>query len=377
MGATDGRVVSTTKIVDHGPATSRWNLVILGDGYRTAELPAFRTHAEAFVQKLYETVPFNELWCAVNVFRVDVESTDSGADDPATCGDGSTGAGTTARTFFDSRFCVANTRRLLAGDDALALSTSATAVPQRHAAVVIVNSSRYGGAGGAVAWFSTTPQSAEIGIHELGHSFFRLTDEYGDIHDTWTGGEPAAPNATINTDHATTKWRDLITAPATPVVTLANPDCTRENTAASPVPAGTVGLFEGANRARCGAYRAEYHCKMRTLGQPFCAVCRRVIRDALRPFLPHALAPFVGVQFRGSVDASSSRRWFTYNWPACWHVSWTVVPTSTRPADAPDIRWRVQVERASRERITYWIRVTNLGSEAVDVEARYAVLARH
>ena len=36
----------------------------------------------------------------------------------------------------------------------------------------------------------------------------------------------------------------------------------------------------------------------------------------------------VGVQFTGSVPGSSSRRWFTFNWPANWDVVWTVVSTS-------------------------------------------------
>jgi hypothetical protein len=83
----------------------------------------------------------------------------------------------------------------------------------------------------------------------------------------------------------------------------------------------------------------------------------------------------VGVQFQGTIEANQTKVWFTYNWPAHWHVVWTVVPTTPRPGN-PQIRWRVQVERASYGYITYWISITNLTSSPVNIEARYEVLAR-
>jgi hypothetical protein len=241
--------------------------------------------------------------------------------------------------------------------------------------VVIVNTATYGGAGGAVAWFSTHPDAAEIGLHELGHTLtFGLDDEYGDIHDTWAGGEPTAPNVTADTARSTTKWHDLIQT-STPLPTMSNPDCTAEDNRPSPEPAGTVGLFEGGGRAHCGLYRSEHGCRMRTLGQAFCAVCRRVITQALENFMPVAAGPSLGVQFQGTVPAGQTRTWFTYDWPACWHVLWTVVPLTIHPTE-PQIDWQVKVERANRERITYWIRIENLTAASVDVESRYAVVAR-
>lgn len=87
------------------------------------------------------------------------------------------------------------------------------------------------------------------------------------------------------------------------------------------------------------------------------------------------LGPWVGTQFRGSLSPHQTKRWFTFNWPACWHVAWTVVPTSPR-LGAPQVRWRVQVERASSGYITYWISITNLTGNNVDIEARYTIFAR-
>ncbi|MGH9290331.1 MAG: M12 family metallo-peptidase, partial [Acidimicrobiales bacterium] len=81
----------------------------------------------------------------------------------------------------------------------------------------------------------------------------------------------------------------------------------------------------------------------------------------------------LGVQFRGNVPASSTRRWFTHSWPADCHVVWSVVPTTVRPG-AAQIRWDAQVERASPGYITYWISITNMTATQSDIEARYAVL---
>lgn len=81
----------------------------------------------------------------------------------------------------------------------------------------------------------------------------------------------------------------------------------------------------------------------------------------------------VGVQFTGTIAANATQRWFTFNWPASWHVVWYVVPTSPR-SGAPQIEWSVAVERASDTAITYWITIRNLTSNPLNIEARYAVL---
>jgi hypothetical protein len=83
--------------------------------------------------------------------------------------------------------------------------------------------------------------------------------------------------------------------------------------------------------------------------------------------------PVVGVQFTGTVAANSSARWFTSDWPASWHVVWTVVPTSALQG-AAQIGWNVQVERTSLSAVTYWINITNVSGADVSFEARYSVL---
>ena len=98
-------------------------------------------------------------------------------------------------------------------------------------------------------------------------------------------------------------------------------------------------------------------------------------RPNLRQLLAAALQTrdWIGVQFTGSIAANQTQRWFTFRWPAHWHVVWTVVPTTPRPG-GPQIEWKVQVERASDAYVTYWISITNLTTVPVNIEARYAVL---
>ncbi len=114
MSTSDGTVKGIQKIVDHGDDALRWNVVILAEGYKDAELPTFLTDAQSFANTFSTTAPFDTLWSGINVHAVSVSSTDSGADDPASCGDGSHGAGTTVRSYFDATYCGGGAiRRLL------------------------------------------------------------------------------------------------------------------------------------------------------------------------------------------------------------------------------------------------------------------------
>jgi hypothetical protein len=86
--------------------------------------------------------------------------------------------------------------------------------------------------------------------------------------------------------------------------------------------------------------------------------------------------PVCGVQWIGSLAANETRRWFTFNWPATWHVLWTVMPTTPR-LGAPQIGWTVEVERGDSERATYWITVRNLTPVPLQFEGRFAILSRY
>ena len=86
--------------------------------------------------------------------------------------------------------------------------------------------------------------------------------------------------------------------------------------------------------------------------------------------------PICGVQWTGTLAANQSQRWFTWGWPATWHILWTVMPTTPRPG-APQVSWTVQVERANAEYVTYWVTVRNLTPDPVTFEGRYCILSRY
>jgi hypothetical protein len=282
MSESDGFVVGIDKIVDHGPDSERWNLVVIGDGYRESELiQKYQPAVDNFVSTLSLTPPFNELFFGINIYRLDVASDESGADDPNVSPD------VMVNTFFDARFWL-SIPRVLTINDALARSVTTTQVPDRHQVLCIVNTSNYGGSGivgGGVAVCSTHSASALIAIHEMGHSAFGLADEYG-------GGavhieEPPNPNITLETNIARNKWNALI-PPGTPMPTQCNPGC-MESTCVAPAqpPLGNpVGTYEGGGNSSCNVYRPVFQCKMAANSAPFCPVCSGVIRATLQPFLP-------------------------------------------------------------------------------------------
>jgi hypothetical protein len=288
MGTSDGQVLGSTKIVDAGPAEQRWNVVIVSEGYRSDEMAQFATDAQQFADALMAAAPFDRLRPAINIYRVDVTSQESGARDPAKCG----GTGAKPRTYFDASFCNNKIRRLLIANDKRVLKVVGKQVPQWHMAFLAVNSPISGGSGGPVATFSKAPGALEIAIHEMGHTAFGLADEYEYYsncaesgHNKHSGSEPSQPNITTNKNRASTKWRSMIQA-STPVPTTTNADCAHCDPQPSPVAVGTIGLFEGADYYHCGVYRAEFDCRMRNLNRPFCAVCQQVIVKKLTPFLP-------------------------------------------------------------------------------------------
>jgi hypothetical protein len=152
---------------------------------------------------------------------------------------------------------------------------------------------------------------------------------------------------------------------------------------ASPIVVGALACVQGALRAkgRIPLSPARSRQLLRSTGSPQQdgpgrpRAQRIGNRPNLRQLIPAALqtGQWVGVQFTGTVPANSTRRWFTFRWPAHWHVAWTVVPTTPK-VGAPQISWNVSVERAEDAYITYWISITNVTADEVGIEARYAVL---
>ncbi|HSL83024.1 MAG TPA: M64 family metallopeptidase, partial [Thermoanaerobaculia bacterium] len=84
-GTGDGSVLSITKIQDNGPDTARFNIVIMGDGFTAAEMATYETRAQQVVDAFNAEVTYGACGGAVNFYRVNVESDESGSDKPAPC----------------------------------------------------------------------------------------------------------------------------------------------------------------------------------------------------------------------------------------------------------------------------------------------------
>ena len=285
MSTADGAVLGTTQIAGNAPRNRAFNVVLLAEGFTATQQGDFDNACTAFVNAFFATPPFDDLRPAINVFRVNVRSTDAGADDPTSTG----GTGASVRTYFDATFGANGIRRLLVCNTTTALQVAAAQVPEFTVVLVVVNSLVYGGSGGSVGTFSLANGANEIAIHEAGHTAFGLADEYPYYaggnetgQDHHPAGEPSEPNVTVNTDRGTLKWGWAVAA-ATTLPTMSNPDCSQVDGRPSTAPAGTVGLFEGAHYYHCGAYRPEHDCKMRNLGVPFCRICRQVIWNRIGP----------------------------------------------------------------------------------------------
>ncbi len=93
------------------------------------------------------------------------------------------------------------------------------------------------------------------------------------------------------------------------------------------------------------------------------------------PDWPGFAYPYSGVQFTGTLAANETRRWFTFNWREWHRVEWWMLPSTITPGGA-QVRWDVALERASGNRITYWLTVTNLTAAPLTFEGRYTVLGR-
>ncbi len=81
-----------------------------------------------------------------------------------------------------------------------------------------------------------------------------------------------------------------------------------------------------------------------------------------------------GIQWRGTIAANATRRWFTWGWNPNLHITWYLMSTTARKG-APQLDWDVAVERANAKQCTYWITVKNLTNKTVNFEGRYAILS--
>ncbi len=250
------------KIQETGPDEQRIVWVIMGDGYTAGEMEKFKADVEKALSGFFAVAPWKNRRGAFNIYRVDVVSNESGADhlehNPPTLVDTALGAAYGCYGY-DRLICV---------DDGTATAIAAS-VAAYDVVLVIVNDPTYGGSGGLVTVASTHYLTGDLVLHEFGHTFGLLADEYEEPYPGYPEGD-WEPNVSYayDFDRNQIKWRAWIET-TTPLPTP-------ENSGYGDV----AGMFEGARYKSTGIYRPQEQCMMRMLGNPFCAICREA--QALR-----------------------------------------------------------------------------------------------
>lgn len=257
--------IGVTKIQDTGADSNRLVIVVMGDGYLQSDITSgfYATAVDSTLSVFSASAPWGEMMKSTNIYRLDVASNESGADYE----DDKPGKGTLKDTYFNSAFWTSNIERLLSTNAtgkarAIAAADDYVGVGVWDQIIIVVNSSKYGGAGGTLAVNSTHKDGPAIAIHEVGHSLAGLADEYFTNGTTYNGNAPTEPNVDINP--TSPKWSEWLDT-ATPLPT---PDTNAYNLS-------VVGAFEGGRYSNFGIFRPSRSCKMRSQLRDFCSVCKQ------------------------------------------------------------------------------------------------------
>lgn len=250
-------------LVQSGRSSDCIDVAILAEGYTEREMPRFYADAQAACDALFAHAPFSALRSRFNVVAVAVPSEQSGVSVPR--------HGDWRRTAFSSHFDTFYSDRYLTTLHQKDLHNALLGIPYEHI-IVLANTEEYGGGGIYNAYTLTTahhPSFRPVVVHEFGHSFGGLADEYAtdaDFSDLYPMTvEPWEPNITTLVDFAH-KWQDLLPAQAT----------LDEVKRRSQPTSSKVGLYEGAGYQAKGLFRPTQDCRMRTNeAAAFCPVCQR------------------------------------------------------------------------------------------------------
>lgn len=261
----------TTHVTPHkyllksGDETKCIDVAILAEGYSAEEMDTFYKDAQIACESLFSHEPFKSMKNRFNMVAVASPSSDSGVSAPK--------KGQWKRTAFGSHFDTFYSDRYLTTSRVKAINDALAGIPYEHI-IILANTEQYGGGGIYNAFTLTTahhPNFRPVVVHEFGHSFGGLADEYFYDEDVMNGIyplkiEPWEQNITTRTDFSS-KWEDMLKK-ETPVPT---PESQKEKYA--------VGVYEGGGYSAKGIYRPAYDCRMRTNEHPvFCPVCQRALK---------------------------------------------------------------------------------------------------
>jgi hypothetical protein len=257
--------VQSSEIKAGGDPNKSVDVAFIAEGYTAGEMDKFHDDVKKMSDSLLSEDPFAHYEKRFNIWAVDAVSQESGTDVP--------GEGIYVNTALNSSFYTFNIDRYVTTLDIKSVNDYAAVVPH-DVIIVLVNSSRYGG-GGVYNYYSGTTTgnrlSQQVFMHEFGHGFAGLADEYYTSEVAYEefyplDTEPWEPNITTMVDFGS-KWKKLI-AKRTPVPTPAEEEFKN-----------VTGVFEGGGYSEKGIFRPEMDCRMKSNeAKGFCSVCRNAIK---------------------------------------------------------------------------------------------------
>lgn len=312
-----------------GEPHSKVDLVFIAEGYTAEDKEKFIDDATRFTDVLFSTEPYKSSRDKFNVYGVFRPSAERGPDEPR--------QGVYKNTALNASFNAFDLDRYMLTEEGILLREIAGQVPY-DTIVVLVNSKRYGGGGIYNDYCITTVDhfsSKRVFLHEFGHSFAGLADEYYASEVTYNefyprGVEPLEPNITALLDPENVKWKDLL-SPGLEIPTeygkeeldklqaeirktqqemrQAVEDAKKKNVGEADIEKikkkyqkkeeeikakikkirekykdleDKVGVFEGAGYSSEGLYRPMIYCLMiSSPTQEFCKVCRQAIKNMI------------------------------------------------------------------------------------------------
>ena len=281
--------------LDNGDPTNKVDILLLPEGYTKKEMKIFRHDLNEMMKVFFETEPFKSNKDKFNVWYIETPSEESGVDDPR--------KGKFVSTFYDLTYNTMDIDRYVQGCNNKVMRDVAALAPYDQV-MFLMNSDKYGGGGIYNFCGICYSPSQKINpdwwpayafVHEFGHSFAGLADEYYSSAVTYNDMypidvEPWELNITTCTDREKIKWNKQIDKNTKVPTdwgkseydaisggdTKARFDFIRNHESWR-----KVGLYEGAGYSSEGVYRSYMDCRMFSKSlSPFCPVCENAARRA-------------------------------------------------------------------------------------------------
>ncbi len=257
------------KLHHSGESHKKLDILILPEGYTKSEEQKMIKDALRYKGILLSAEPYKNFKEKINIWFIKLFSNESGVSEPRKKIYKDTALRLTFNTF--------DVERYLTAPDNKRVRDAASVAPY-DTVYIMVNTNRYGGAGIFNQWAifpSDNEYDEYIFLHEFGHSFAGLADEYYTSQVAYSdfypkGLEPWEPNITAYLKKDDIKWGSFIKK-GIPIPTPEKEEYKN-----------SVGLFEGAGYAAKDLYRPMMDCKMFSKGSaPFCPVCRASIEKMI------------------------------------------------------------------------------------------------